>query len=117
MSCCRGAADPGAIVQGEAIDTREDEGGDTRLLQAWADPDCRPSAGIQESFDVRLVLPDGGDGGDGGDGALVHYEARMKSGKAIRNAEYLRYRGDKLASVEVYFGLGPGETPTSPTQS
>jgi hypothetical protein len=79
--------------------------------QAWADADCRPNAGIQESFDVRLVLP------DGGDGALVHYEARMKSGKAIRNAEYLRYRGDKLASVEVYFGLGPGETPTSPTQS
>ena len=72
---------------------------------------CWPNAGMQERFEVKLVLP------DGGDGALVLYEAPLKNGRTIRNTEYLRYRGDKLASVEVYFGLGPGETPTSPTQN
>ena len=69
---------------------------------------CWPNAGVQESFEVKLVLP------DGDDRALVLYEARLKNGKAIRNTEYLRFAGDRLCSVEVYFGLGPGETPTTP---
>lgn len=69
---------------------------------------CWPNAGMQESFDVQLVLP------DGDDGALVLYEARMRGGKTIRNVEYLRFAGDKLRSVEVYFGLGPGESTTTP---
>ena len=69
---------------------------------------CWPNAGMQESFDVQLVLP------DGKDGALVLYEARMKNGKTIRNTEYMRFAGDRLRSVEVYFGLGPGQAPTNP---
>ena len=69
---------------------------------------CWPTAGTQESVDVQLVLP------DGGDGALVLYEARLKNGKRLRNTEYMRFAGDKLRSVEVFFGLGPGEKPTSP---
>ena len=69
---------------------------------------CWPNAGTQSSFDVQQILP------DGGDGALVLYEAKLKAGGTIRNVEYMRFRGDRLASVEVYFGLGPGETPASP---
>ena len=69
---------------------------------------CWPNAGSQERFDVMQVLP------DGGDGALVLYEAVMKNGKRIRNAEYLRFEADRLRSVEVYFGLAPGEAPTTP---
>jgi len=69
---------------------------------------CWPTAGSQERFDVQLVLP------DGGDGALVLYEARLKNGKMLRNVEYLRFADDRLCAVEIYFGLAPGESPTSP---
>jgi hypothetical protein len=69
---------------------------------------CWPNAGIQERLDIQLVLP------DGNDGALVLYEARLKNGKTIRNTEYMRFVGERLRSVEVYFGLGPGERPTTP---
>lgn len=69
---------------------------------------CWPNAKVQEQVDTLLVLP------DGGDGALVLYEAAVAGGKRIRNVEYLRFSGGRLASVEVYFGLGPGEAPTSP---
>jgi hypothetical protein len=69
---------------------------------------CWPNAGQQESFDIGHVLP------DGGDGALVLYEAVMKNGKRIRNVEHLRFAGDRLRSVEVFFGLGPGEAVTTP---
>ena len=69
---------------------------------------CWPNAGTQERFEVRHVLP------DGADGALVLYEGRLRSGKWIRNAEHLRFAGDRLKSVEVFFGLGPGEPTTSP---
>ena len=69
---------------------------------------CGPKAGSQERFDVMQVLP------DGGDGALVLYEALLTSGKRIRDVEYLRFRGHRLCSVEVHFGLAPGEAPTTP---
>ena len=69
---------------------------------------CWPGAGRQARVDVQHVLP------DGADGALVLYEAEMKNGKRIRNVEHMRFAGDRLRSVEVYFGLGPGEPTTSP---
>ena len=69
---------------------------------------CWPNAGQHARFDVLQVMP------DGGDGAMVLYESTLKSGKKIRNAEYLQFDGERLRSVEVYFGLGPGETPTTP---
>lgn len=69
---------------------------------------CWPNAGSHAGFDLQHVLP------DGRDGALVLYEARLASGKTIRNVEHLRFADDRLRSVEVYFGLGPGETPTTP---
>jgi hypothetical protein len=39
---------------------------------------------------------------------------RLKNGSIVRNVEYLRFAGNRLSSVEVYFGLGPGEAPTNP---
>ena len=69
---------------------------------------CWPNAGMQESFDLRMVLP------DGEDGALVLYEGVMKNGQRIRNVEHMRFAGDRLRSVEVFFGLGPGEATTQP---
>lgn len=69
---------------------------------------CWPATGLQERFDIKLVLP------DGEDSALVLYEATTRSGKKIRNTEYMRFAGDRLRSVEVFFGLGPADTPTTP---
>ena len=71
---------------------------------------CWPNAALHERFDLQRVLP------DGVDGALVLYEGTLKGGKMIRNAEYLRFEGDRLQSVEVFFGLAPGEPTTSPNR-
>lgn len=67
-------------------------------------------AGLFESFDIRRLVP------DGQDGAFVLYEARLRRGGVIRNAEHLRFAGDRLRSVEVFFGLAPGAAPTSPAE-
>jgi ketosteroid isomerase-like protein len=39
-----------------------------------------------------------------GDEAVVRYRAVKNDGGAFRNMETLRFRGDRLAAVEVYFG-------------
>ncbi len=39
-----------------------------------------------------------------GDEAVVRYRAVKHDGGAFRNMETLRFRGGKLAAVEVYFG-------------
>ncbi|WP_283195022.1 nuclear transport factor 2 family protein [Rhizobium sp. AN80A] len=38
------------------------------------------------------------------DEAVVRYRAVKREGGAFRNIETLRFRGDRLAAVEVYFG-------------
>lgn len=53
---------------------------------------CWPNAGAQESFDLKLLLP------DGGDGALVLYEGRLKGGATIRNADDSRGLGGRAQS-------------------
>ncbi len=42
--------------------------------------------------------------GIAGDEAVVRYRAVKRDGGAFRNMEALRFEGDRLASVEVYFG-------------
>ena len=69
---------------------------------------CWPNPGMLEGVDIRRIVP------AGADAAFVLYEARPKGGKTIRNAEYLRFAGERLASVEVVFGLGPGAAPATP---
>jgi len=39
-----------------------------------------------------------------GDEAFVRYRAVTPEGKEFRNTEFLTFRGDKLATVDVYFG-------------
>jgi ketosteroid isomerase-like protein len=39
-----------------------------------------------------------------GDEAVVRYRAVKRDGAAFRNIETLRFSGEKLVSVEVYFG-------------
>ncbi len=36
--------------------------------------------------------------------ALVRYRAEKRDGSAFRNVEVIRFHGDRIASVEVYFG-------------
>ncbi|WP_426240437.1 nuclear transport factor 2 family protein [Pararhizobium sp. DWP1-1-3] len=36
--------------------------------------------------------------------ALVRYRAEKQDGGAFRNVEVIRFHGDRIASVEVYFG-------------
>ncbi|HEY1690551.1 MAG TPA: nuclear transport factor 2 family protein [Polyangiaceae bacterium] len=39
-----------------------------------------------------------------GDEAFVKYLCHTKNGKSLRNVEHLTLRGDKIASIECYFG-------------
>jgi ketosteroid isomerase-like protein len=39
-----------------------------------------------------------------GDEAFVTYEVVTKDGKRFRNTEFFRFDGDKVSSIDVYFG-------------
>jgi ketosteroid isomerase-like protein len=39
-----------------------------------------------------------------GDEAFVTYEVAAKDGKRFRNTEFFRFAGDKIRSIDVYFG-------------
>jgi ketosteroid isomerase-like protein len=58
---------------------------------------CWPGAGRGQEFEfVRLV--------EAGDEVIVTYEAKHADGHKGRNTEILTFRGDRICSVEVYFG-------------
>ena len=58
---------------------------------------CWPNAGHVATFDyVRLR--------ETGDEVLVTYEATRADGTRFRNTELFGFAGDRIASVEVYFG-------------
>ena len=40
----------------------------------------------------------------GAEDAFVKYLCHTKNGKSFRNVEYLRFRDDKIAAIECYFG-------------
>ena len=50
-----------------------------------------------DRFDLQRVFGSGNE-------AFVMYVCRTKSGKAFRNVEYLRLKGDKVEAIECYFG-------------
>lgn len=59
---------------------------------------CWPNAETIASFEfVRLVEI-------GGDEVLITYESAKEDGRRFRNTEILRFAGEKIARVEVYFG-------------
>jgi ketosteroid isomerase-like protein len=43
-----------------------------------------------------------------GDEVVVVYETEDKPGGTFRNAELLRFDGDRIRSIDVYFGFIPG---------
>ena len=58
---------------------------------------CWPGAGGVERFEpVRLA--------EVGDEVLVTYEATRKDGTRFRNTEIFGFDGDRIATIEVYFG-------------
>ncbi len=58
---------------------------------------CWPNAGHVATFEyVRLR--------ETGDEVLVTYEATRADGTRFRNTEIFGFAGDRIASVEVYFG-------------
>ena len=58
---------------------------------------CWPNNKLFASFDIERIFENGSE-------AFVLYKVLTKDGKAFRNTEFLTFDGDKIASVNVYFG-------------
>jgi ketosteroid isomerase-like protein len=58
---------------------------------------CWPNAGYVATFDYVRLRETGGE-------VLVTYEATRADGTRFRNTELFGFAGDRIASVEVYFG-------------
>ncbi|MBB3392580.1 ketosteroid isomerase-like protein [Rhizobium sp. BK275] len=58
---------------------------------------CWPNEPALNAFDIEFLSVQG-------DEAVVRYRAEMAGGKAFRNMESFRFAGDRIASVDVYFG-------------
>jgi ketosteroid isomerase-like protein len=72
--------------------------GDDHISKSQFQKQCWESQlGLIGSFELEQVF-------GAGDEALVKYLCRTKKGKSFRNVEYLRFRDDKIASIECYFG-------------
>jgi ketosteroid isomerase-like protein len=59
---------------------------------------CWPAAETTKSFAFRRLTE------VGDDEVLVTYEAERHDGSRFRNTEIFRFDGDRVKSVEVYFG-------------
>jgi ketosteroid isomerase-like protein len=68
---------------------------------------CWPNAGTFDRFELRHVVVQG-------DTCWVVYEGHRRAGSWFRNTEMMRISGDRIASVEVFFGLPPHTAPTAP---
>ena len=92
------------------------ETGDRELLEGlladdfrfWSPPDpgidratywerCWPNHGHVAAFEYKRLA-------DVGDEVLVTYEAERTDGSRFRNTELFGFAGDKIKTVEVYFG-------------
>ncbi|MGZ2482590.1 ketosteroid isomerase-like protein [Rhizobium pisi] len=58
---------------------------------------CWPKEPVFRDLHIEFLAIDG-------DEAVVRYRAEKLDGTSFRNMESLRFRDDKIASVEVYFG-------------
>jgi len=56
---------------------------------------CWPNSELIEAFDFKRLVEAGDD---------VTYESTKTDGRRFRNTEVLRFEGDKICRVEVYFG-------------
>ncbi len=91
------AADREAIEELLADDLRFSSPYDVGLDRAGYFERCWPGAGQVTKFEfVRLI--------EDGDEVVVTYESSKADGKRLRNTEVLGFEGDRVRSVEVYFG-------------
>jgi hypothetical protein len=58
---------------------------------------CWPNSAKQHDIAVERVFEDG-------DAAFVTYSFRKDNGERVRNTEYFTFSGDRVATVDVYFG-------------
>ena len=58
---------------------------------------CWPAAATTRRFEFRRMY-------EAGDEVVVTYEAERVDGSRFRNTEVFSFEGDRLRSVEVYFG-------------
>jgi ketosteroid isomerase-like protein len=58
---------------------------------------CWPNSELIEAFDFKRLV-------ESGDEVIVTYESKRTDGSRFRNTEILTFEGDKICSVEVYFG-------------
>jgi ketosteroid isomerase-like protein len=68
---------------------------------------CWPNAGTFEYHELKTILVEG-------DQCFVLYEGKSKRGNLFRNTEHMRIEGDRIRSVEVFFGLPRGQAPRDP---
>ncbi len=66
---------------------------------------CWPQAEFTRRFELESLLHKGNE-------AFVKYLCTTTKGTQFRNTEYFRFAGDKIISIEVYFG-GPLGYPTA----
>ena len=58
---------------------------------------CWPKEPFFRGIEIEFLAVDG-------DEAVVRYRAEKRDGASFRNMESFRFRGERIASVEVYFG-------------
>ncbi|MBB3659660.1 ketosteroid isomerase-like protein [Rhizobium sp. BK650] len=58
---------------------------------------CWPNEPALKGFNIEFLSIEGDEG-------VVRYRAEMTNGRAFRNMESFRFAGDRIASVDVYFG-------------
>jgi ketosteroid isomerase-like protein len=61
---------------------------------------CWPNRERIAALHIEKIITDGNT-------AFVLYECKLKSGGAFRNTEFFTFDGEKMKSVEVYFGDPP----------
>jgi len=59
--------------------------------------DCWPQPPAFRDINIERIF-------DSGEEVVVGYQAQTIAGSTFRNLELLRFSGDRIASVEVYFG-------------
>jgi ketosteroid isomerase-like protein len=58
---------------------------------------CWPNSETIREYEIEKIFEEGEE-------AFALYRAATTDGKEFRNTEFFRFRGDRLASVEVFFG-------------
>jgi ketosteroid isomerase-like protein len=58
---------------------------------------CYPGGDLFRSQEIEQLFAQGNE-------AVVRYRAELKDGTKFHNMEFIRFEGDKIKSVDVYFG-------------